>query len=230
MTVALSESNTGGFNINCVQVKKPVQIVLAPINAVGAVGYLWSDGAMGKSRWDLPAGNYKVIMTDKNNCQTDSVIAITEPDSIHLTMEIKQPFCSDMPDGQIKLTVTGGIISTDYLYRWSDNSRVRDRADVTKGLYWVSIMDDNSCEIIDTAIVETENETCLIIPNIFSPNGDFINDEWNIGMIYLYPEMEVTIFNRWGTKLLWQSEKGYPIPMGWKKQWSFSYRLIRTII
>ena len=59
--------------------------------------------------------------------------------------------------------------------------------------------------------MEPLNETCLIIPNAISPNDDNINDVWNIGMIYLYPQIEIKIFNRWG-ELLWKSEKGYPKP------------------
>ena len=55
------------------------------------------------------------------------------------------------------------------------------------------------------------NESCLIIPNAISPNGDLINDEWNIGNINLYPEIEIRIFNRWG-ETIWRSAKGYPEP------------------
>ena len=62
------------------------------------------------------------------------------------------------------------------------------------------------------------NETCLIIPNAISPNGDLINDVWNIGMIELYPSMEVKIFNRWGQSI-WRSEKGYPRPWDGTSKW-----------
>jgi gliding motility-associated-like protein len=51
----------------------------------------------------------------------------------------------------------------------------------------------------------------LIIHDAFSPNGDLINDVWNIGNSQLYPEMEITIYNRWGAEV-WKSVKGYPLP------------------
>lgn len=51
----------------------------------------------------------------------------------------------------------------------------------------------------------------LIIPNAFSPNGDLINDVWNIGNSDHYPEMVVTIYNRWG-QMVWRSGRGYPVP------------------
>jgi gliding motility-associated-like protein len=51
----------------------------------------------------------------------------------------------------------------------------------------------------------------LIIHSAFSPNGDLINDVWNIGNISLYPSVEVTVYNRWG-QMVWRSGKGYPQP------------------
>jgi gliding motility-associated-like protein len=57
----------------------------------------------------------------------------------------------------------------------------------------------------------------LNLPEAFSPNGDLINDCWNIGNYELYPEMEVAIFNRWG-QLLWKSGKGYPQPWDGKNK------------
>jgi gliding motility-associated-like protein len=51
----------------------------------------------------------------------------------------------------------------------------------------------------------------LIIHNAFSPNGDLINDSWKIGNSEMYPEMEVTIYNRWGQSV-WKSDEGYPVP------------------
>jgi gliding motility-associated-like protein len=56
-----------------------------------------------------------------------------------------------------------------------------------------------------------QRKTCLVIPNIFSPNGDNINDIWVIGMIDLYPNMEIKVFNRWG-ELVWKSARGYADP------------------
>jgi gliding motility-associated-like protein len=54
-------------------------------------------------------------------------------------------------------------------------------------------------------------EACLVIPDAFSPNGDGINDVWNIKGIHLNPDATITVFNRWG-QMLWRSERGYPVP------------------
>jgi len=54
-------------------------------------------------------------------------------------------------------------------------------------------------------------EAFLEIPNAFSPDGDGINDVWNIKGIHLYPSAVIIIYNRWG-QMLWKSERGYPVP------------------
>ena len=59
--------------------------------------------------------------------------------------------------------------------------------------------------------VSQANGMFLIIHNAFSPNGDLINDYWKIGNSEMYPEMEVTIYNRWGQSV-WKSAEGYPVP------------------
>jgi gliding motility-associated-like protein len=210
MTINLSESIAGGFNINCAGNSNGT-IGIEPLNQVKYVQYIWSDGVIGKSRTGLPAGVYTVIITDENNCHATSAITLTQPDTIKLNYTVKQPFCPDKPDGEISLNVTGGVKGADYIYKWSDNSTGRSVSNILRGFYKMTVTDMNGCQVKDSVIVEPLNETCLIIPNAISPNDDLINDEWNIGMIELYPQMEIRVFNRWG-ETVWRSEKGYPKP------------------
>ncbi|MGB8492275.1 MAG: gliding motility-associated C-terminal domain-containing protein, partial [Bacteroidales bacterium] len=135
---------------------------------------------------------------------------LTQPDSIKLSFSVTQPICTDMPDGQILLTVTGGTES-GYTYLWSDNSTSKDITTAVSGLYSVTVTDQNACAQRGSVTITPQNEVCLDIPNAISPNGDLVNDVWNIGFADLYPEIEVKIYNRWG-ELVWKSEKGYPQP------------------
>ena len=210
MEVSLSSSTAGGYNINCAG-EKTGYIGIEPLNQVKNVEYLWSDGLFGKTRTNLPAGEYSVIITDANNCYASSTVELTEPDSIKITFAVTQPFCPDMPDGAVLANVKGGVPGGDYIYRWSDNSTGSGITDITAGYYSLSVRDLNGCVVKDSVNVEPQNESCLIIPNAISPNGDLINDVWNIDNIDLYPEAEVKIFNRWGQNI-WKSAKGYPQP------------------
>ena len=218
ITYNVPSSTAGGFNINCAG-DSTGYIEIEPVNQVKTVDYLWADGIFGKERMNLPAGNYSIIITDANNCHASSTITLTEPDSMKLVFDISPPFCPDKPDGEIRTDVTGGVRGTDYSYKWSDNSTNKNLSNIPKGYYKVTVTDMNGCSIKDSVNVNPINETCLIIPNAFSPNGDLINDVWNIGLIELYPSMEVKIFNRWGEPI-WRSEKGYPKPWDGKSNGS----------
>jgi gliding motility-associated-like protein len=191
--------------------KKTGAIEIEPVNEVVSVSYLWSDGSTQHNRRKLVAGDYGVILTDLNNCSVDSTVTLTEPESIKLKFEITQPWCADKPDGEIRLTATGGVDGINYVYKWSDNSTSDVISDISSGWYSVKVTDLNNCSVRDSVYVDPLHETCLIIPNAISPNGDGINDEWNIGNKELYPDLEIKIFNRW-SELIWKSGKGYPDP------------------
>lgn len=218
MNFNLSQSTAGGYNINCAG-DSTGYIGIEPLNQVKTVEYLWSDGIFGKTRTNLPAGDYNIIIVDANNCHASSTGSLTEPDSMKLVFDISQPFCPDKPDGEIRLDVTGGVKGADYSYKWSDNSSGRNISNIKKGFYKVIVKDQNGCSIKDSVRIDPLNETCLIIPNAISPNGDLINDVWNIGMIELYPEMEIKVFDRDGLSI-WKSEKGYPQPWDGKRNGS----------
>jgi gliding motility-associated-like protein len=205
-----SYSTAGGFNINCAGTNTGTLDVI-PVNAVGDVSYLWSDGSQLQNRVNLYAGEYGVVITDANECPADSSFTLTEPDTLKFSFTVTQPWCTDKPDGAISVTASGGVPGVDYTYEWSDNSAGSNISDILVGWYRVEVSDLNGCIVRDSVYLEPQNETCLIIPNAISPNGDFINDVWNIGLVELYPQIEIKVFNRWGT-IVWRSEKGYPQP------------------
>ena len=63
----------------------------------------------------------------------------------------------------------------------------------------------------------------LIVPNSFSPNGDGVNDTWEIEGLEAYPNVSLQVFNRWGTLVFssngysstWEGRfNGAPLPVG----------------
>jgi gliding motility-associated-like protein len=50
----------------------------------------------------------------------------------------------------------------------------------------------------------------LVVPNTFTPNGDGINDLWDIAELENFPDCKVTVYNRWGTVVY--SSIGYVKP------------------
>jgi gliding motility-associated-like protein len=80
------------------------------------------------------------------------------------------------------------------------------------GIYTFKVKDYEGCisEASETITIG-KIDNCLVLSDVISPNGDLINDVWNIGNSASYPLMEVTIYNRWG-QAVWKSGRGYPVP------------------
>ncbi|MCH7658735.1 MAG: gliding motility-associated C-terminal domain-containing protein [Bacteroidetes bacterium] len=173
--------------------------------------YLWMDGTAESSRSLLQAGDYTVIILDKNSCALDTTVTLAQPEPLTVSGIVTDAYCPDMPDGEIELNVEGGYVESTYYYLWSNNATSSYINGLTADIYSVIITDDNNCELKDTFEVKHEQAQCLEIPTAFSPNGDGINDNWQIGLIDLYPKAVIEIFNRWG-KLIFKSENGYDQP------------------
>jgi gliding motility-associated-like protein len=53
-----------------------------------------------------------------------------------------------------------------------------------------------------TIYITVGSEIPIIIHNVITPNGDGLNDKWIISGIENYPANDVTIFNRWGDRII----------------------------
>ena len=76
--------------------------------------------------------------------------------------------------------------------------------------YFLTV-DNGTCSITDETTVFVEED--LEIPNTFSPNGDGINDTWEILGIEDFPDCDIQIYSRWG-QLIFQTT-GYSKEKRW---------------
>jgi gliding motility-associated-like protein len=118
---------------------------------------------------------------------------------------------------QLPASVTGGDI-TNYLWSPStglDNPYIINPAasPVVTTTYKLNVTSANGCNANDSITVNVFIK--IIVPNAFSPNGDGINDTWNITHLSDYPGCTVDVFNRYG-QLLFHTE-------GYAKPWDGTY-------
>ena len=87
--------------------------------------------------------------------------------------------------------------------------------------YTLQLTGYGDCSVTDTIFVEVLLKP--IIPNAFSPNGDGINDNWQIQYLNTYPGCVVDVFDRNGQKIFhsygynnpWDGTyNGSPVPIG----------------
>lgn len=79
--------------------------------------------------------------------------------------------------------------------------------------YQLLVTGEGGCTTSDTLFVKVLKNP--VIPNAFSPNGDGINDVWNIEYLDTYQGATVDIFNRYGQKV-YSVSNGYTIPWNGK--------------
>ncbi len=73
-------------------------------------------------------------------------------------------------------------------------------------LYFVQYTSPLGCEVTDSVTVNVFRD----LPNTITPNNDGVNDVWNIPGIANFPNVQVVIYNRWGTEVF--NSTGYREP------------------
>lgn len=84
---------------------------------------------------------------------------------------------------------------------------------VSDTYYTLKAVNEDGCNNSDEVFVHVLKTP--VIPNAFSPNGDGINDTWQITYLNSYPGCVVQIFNRYG-QIIFQS-------VGYSKPWDGTY-------
>ncbi|MFN9112428.1 MAG: gliding motility-associated C-terminal domain-containing protein, partial [Bacteroidota bacterium] len=81
-------------------------------------------------------------------------------------------------------------------------------------VYTIEVKSSDGCISRDQMRIVVKPPKPVNIPNVFSPNGDGFNDRWSIWNIEDYPDAEVQIFNRYGTKVY--EVQGYTNANAWE--------------
>ena len=195
------------------------------LHMVGAVGvpppvkFTWTDAngnVVGQflELTSIGAGTYTLSAIHKNGCSDSKTFTVTDT-TANAVAPIVNNISMCLP-GVAVITVnnTDGVGS----YKLYDSTRtyIETNAGGRFGVnvehttqYYVSHT-INTCESTETPVTVSVAAPGIKIPNAFTPNGDGINDYWNIKGIDQFAGATVNIFNRNG-QLVFHSI-GYPKP------------------
>ncbi|GAB4012126.1 hypothetical protein GCM10028808_27290 [Spirosoma migulaei] len=103
----------------------------------------------------------------------------------------------------------------DYQYQWTpptglNNPTSSDPVGTPEQTtsYTLMATDNLGCSASDNIVITVYER--IWIPDAFSPNGDGLNDSWELRGIDSYPLAEITIFNRWGEVVFFSKQYKQP--------------------
>ena len=163
-------SSFSGYSISCYG-ENDGSVSVNPSGGVIPYSIFWESNlaASNFTIWtidSLVAGIYSLEVIDANNCQFSDTISLIQPDSLSMLIVELTDTCN-REVGQAYVNVVGGV--TPYNYLWSNGASSSVYDNFKEGEYFVTVLDNNSCEISDS----------ISIGNIPSPLIDFrILSEW----------------------------------------------------
>ncbi len=171
----------------------------------GPYTYTWTSAptSTNSTYYVSQAGTYSVVVTDATNgCTTTATYSVS-----HETVDAS--FVASTYGGLMPLPVTFTNTSTnavDYTWDYANGSPIDTTFDGStiynmQGDYSV-ILTATKGFCVDTAvrIIRVDLVSFLTIPNVFTPNGDRVNDEFILKAINL-GDITMTVFDRWGKKV-----------------------------
>jgi gliding motility-associated-like protein len=158
----------------------------------------------------LPAGDHALLLEDANGCRWDTMMVLVEPGAISIDLG---------PDLEIGLGDSASVQATVVLSAspmdtilWSPANIVycQDASCLQVGILaansgplQATLIDENGCMATDRILITIDKDRRIFIPNVFSPNGDGINDKFAVTGDPKQVDHVKTlrIFDRWGSEV-----------------------------
>jgi gliding motility-associated-like protein len=179
-------------------------------DVIGCTGcaYHWSNNADSAAISALPAGSYSVTVTDAAGCSATAAYSITAPPqaTLNILPQDSTILSSDSLTLMSKLDPFPASGTVSYSWSPAEGLSCTDCPypvfSGTGGQYTYSLIINynNGCLIGDTVTVTVTASHAIYVPNAFTPNGDGINDVFQVFSVPLL-YFHLTIFDRWGEKV-----------------------------
>jgi gliding motility-associated-like protein len=170
--------------------------------------------------FNLPPGTYRLQATDQSGCTVTSrnytiknvQLNLPKPDyddySIKrntTVMLVSKNFTAGGIYQLYDAPVNGNLIEQNFLAQFTVGPIAQDKT------YYVRYIVGNCATEFEPVRIKVYDDTRVLVPNAFSPNGDGINDTWLIKAEGLITSVSVQVFNRYGQPMY----KGNPSGTGW---------------
>ncbi len=147
----------------------------------------------------VPAGLYTATATDSSACNFTLEILVPEIPEVTLTGGVDVIACGQ---DQAFAEFNGIPLQEDWVITWPDGSTGSQIELVEAGAFTAIL--ETTCQRIELpyaleqALIDLPN---FEVPNIFTPNGDGVNDDWSPLTAGTFDTYELVVYNRFGQEV-----------------------------
>ncbi len=174
---------------------------------------------------ELSAGTYGLSIEDALGCRLDTLISLGQPNSLQIVLPADTSIALGC-DWQIDAQISSEL---PYELQWRPvvglDCGQCERPQLTalqELTYFLEVIDANGCRAVDSLQLSLIRDYAVYFPNVFSPNGDGVNDFFEV---YAGKAVEqiasLKVFNRWGALVFQQEDYAPGDAIG---RWDGSFR------
>jgi gliding motility-associated-like protein len=170
---------------------------------------MWQDGSSGATYIATQSQLYSLVVSNDCGNVSDEVLVTIDTQVPVVELGADQKLCTGQ---SLTLNADQEFFSS---YLWSTGSTQPSIVITQPDLYAVTVMTDGY-EVTDEVVIDEDPECHedggIYIPNVFSPNGDGVNDEWVVSISDVnISGVQCRIFDRWG-ELMFETKQ---LPVAW---------------
>ena len=157
---------------------------------------LWQDGSSGETFIASESGDYWVRVEDEYGCVNSDTATLIVHELPIIDLGTDTTLCET--NGSIVYDASGYSS-----VNWLDGESIAPMFTVYTSTQdqeiWVTVTGQFGCEGSDTVVVRFCGE--FEIPNAFTPNDDGSNDKWEIEQLFVFEQVTIDVYNRWGERV-----------------------------
>ncbi len=200
------------YPAKCGEPNGSIDLMITPSNSNN---YIWSDGSTSEDLLNIFPGNYSITITSQTGCIQILSYLLTGSENLNITLEaVASQAGNEFVNIQTKVNVPLNALDTiiwlpEILFDCIGQicleqtiKRPNQQTEIN-----VIAIDTNGCLAEARLILKDIINPAVFIPNIFTPNGDGINDIFTLyGNKDVELILELQIFDRWGNQVFIATE------------------------
>lgn len=152
----------------------------------------------------LAPGVYDLVVQDAQGCESTVQVILEEPDPIQIVLDVEELIqFGDQVQIDVETNLEEDAIA---VIQWDPSEGLNcvdclePKASPLKDTEYTLLLTDTSgCSQMTSVLIRVEENKDVFIPNVFSPNGDQLNDYFYIKSNDNIERIEVLrVFHRWG--------------------------------